>query len=175
MRKGNTVKAMIEAVSSVIQTAPFVRGNNVQMSTSDSFAGNPDGAQKVAQGPQAPYVSPYIYYDVNFNKAVLQLRNGETGDVVDQFPSEKAMQASASKRAEQQVAAENGSGARPAAPKNQAQSAQAAVQQARPDNAGGEQQAAESSSSRPTAQQQAAFVAAAQAGNSNAGNVMLLA
>ena len=80
---------MLEAVNSVLQTAPLTKGNNEQVSTVDSYAANPERTQRVA--PQAPYVSPYVYVDVNYNKAVLQLRNGDTGDVEDQFPSEAAL------------------------------------------------------------------------------------
>ncbi|MBI2234624.1 MAG: flagellar protein FlaG [Micavibrio aeruginosavorus] len=42
--------------------------------------------------PQAPYISPYVHLDVNFDKAVLQIRDSETGDVVRQIPSEPALE-----------------------------------------------------------------------------------
>jgi len=80
---------MLEAVNSVLQSAPVIRGNAEQVSTSASFAANPDRVQKV---PQAPYISPYIHMDVDLG-AVLQLRDSETGDVVRQIPSEASIEA----------------------------------------------------------------------------------
>ncbi len=154
---------MIEAVNSVLQTAPFVRSSTDQTSTADSFAANPERVQKA---PQAPYVSPYIYVDVNYDKAVVQLRNGDTGDVIDQFPSESTLQARARQAASQ---AEQQKSAAPAPQPQQSQQSEAPqqpsqqqVQQAQTDAA-------------ITAQQQAAFQNAAQSGVSNAGNVTLFA
>jgi len=42
--------------------------------------------------PKAPFVSPYIHIDLNFDKAVLQIRDSDTGDVVEQFPSNSRLQ-----------------------------------------------------------------------------------
>lgn len=158
---------MIEAVNSVLQTAPFVRASNEQVSTVDSLAANPERVQRAPQAPQAPFVSPFIHVDVNLNKAVIQLRNGETGDVEDQFPSNAALEARARQAARQQAQSQQEA---IAAPQSQEQSAQAFVQQTSPDSG----RSAESTNA-VTAQQQAAFAAAAQSGNSNAGNVTLLA
>ena len=80
---------MLEAVNTVLQAAPLTKGYVEQASTAESFAANPDRVQKVAQ---APYVSPYVYVDVNYNKAILQLRDGETGDVVQSFPSDTTLE-----------------------------------------------------------------------------------
>lgn len=80
---------MLEAVNSVLQSAPVIRGNAEQVSTAASFAANPDRVQKV---PQAPYISPYIHMDVDLG-AVLQLRDSETGDVLRQIPSEASIEA----------------------------------------------------------------------------------
>ncbi len=178
---------MIEAVNSVLQTAPFVRASSEQISSVDSFAANPDRVQKV---PQAPFVSPYISVDVNFDKAVLQLRNGETGDVEDQFPSNAALEAQARQaaaRAPQQSQQQQQVELAPERPaeapqQSQRQSVDPAPQQrqqAAPAAPAPQQQtpAPESAGSRVsiTVQQQAAFQAAAQSGNSNAGNITLLA
>lgn len=149
---------MLEAVNSVLQTAPLARANAEQASVVDSFAANPERVQRAA--PQAPYISPYIFLDVNYDKAVIQLRNGDTGDVEDQFPSEAALQAAARQAARRQVTTEQQVAAQ-AAPSRGADSAQAAVQKAQ--------------SSSITPQQQAAFQAAASSGNANAGNVTLFA
>ncbi len=81
---------MLEAVNSVIQSAPVVRGNAEQISTSDSFAANPDRIQKA---PQAPVVSPYISVDSVNNAVVLQIRDGDTGAVKETFPSRTSIQA----------------------------------------------------------------------------------
>lgn len=81
---------MIEAVNSVLASSTAVRGVAEQVSTARSFAANPDRVQEVAK---APYVSPYIRVDVNFDKAVLQVRDSDTGDVLRQYPSESQLQA----------------------------------------------------------------------------------
>lgn len=39
--------------------------------------------------PVAPYVSPRVRVDNLTNVALIEIRDGETGDVVDSFPSEK--------------------------------------------------------------------------------------
>lgn len=165
---------MIEAVNSVLQNAQMVRASAVQMSTADSMAANPDQVQKVAAMPQAPYVSPYIHVDVNYNKAVLQLRNGETGDVEDQFPSQTALEAQARKMARQNVAS---AGEQRQTPIAEGRSAKPSSSQTfKVQNEGAEAAAAAAPApGKSTAQQQAAFAAATQAGNANAGNVSVFA
>lgn len=79
---------MIEAVNSVLATAPLIRGNTDQQSR--TFAANPD---KVQEAPQAPYISPHVHLDVDRDVAVLQIRDSETGDVVRQIPSEPMLDA----------------------------------------------------------------------------------
>lgn len=81
---------MIEAVNSVLSNAPIARAMADQQSVATSFAANPDRVQVVAQ---APFISPYIHVDVNFDKAVLQIRDSETGDVVRTIPTEGQMEA----------------------------------------------------------------------------------
>ena len=84
---------MIEAVNSVVSNAPLVRGNAEQVSAARSYAASPEvAAQAVARIPQAPYISPYISLDVNYDRAVLLIRDSETGDVLRQFPSESTLQ-----------------------------------------------------------------------------------
>ena len=85
---------MIEAVNSVLSNAPFIRGAADQVSASRV-------AQPVAESSthevgsvpviQAPYVSPYIEVNNSYNKAVLQIRDSDTGDVIRQFPSESLL------------------------------------------------------------------------------------
>jgi hypothetical protein len=159
---------MIEAANSVLQTAPAVRTVAEQASSNlESFAANPARAQKVVI--QAPYVSPYIAIDTDYNRAVLQLRNGETGDVTDQYPSRSRLQELAQIAARE--AAQQAADAKAGGPRDQADSAQAFVQQ--------QQQASSAQStprrgSAPTQQQIAAFQAAAQSGNTNAGHDVTL-
>lgn len=81
---------MIEAVNSVLSNSPLTRIATESQSVVNSFAANPDRVQVVAQ---APYISPYIHVDVNFDKAVLQIRDSDTGDVVRTIPSEGQLEA----------------------------------------------------------------------------------
>jgi hypothetical protein len=95
---------VIEAVNSVVSNATLVRAAAEQIDVR-ALAANPGRVQEVASIPQAPYISPYISMDHNYNKAVLQIRNSDTGDVITQFPSEsrlRAAQASARLAAAQQ-------------------------------------------------------------------------
>lgn len=78
---------MIEAVNSVLSNSPLVRGSVDQASVARAEI------QSVASSPQAPYISPYISVDINYNKAVLQIRDSDTGDVLNQFPSQSRLEA----------------------------------------------------------------------------------
>lgn len=161
---------MIEAVSTVIQNTQFSRGSAEQVSPVDAFAANPERVQRVAtSGP----VSPRVHVDVNFDTAVLQFLNGDR-DVVRQIPSESRLEAQARDAARQAEAETQ------ASPRRQSESAQASVQQASSNtgadtssDGGGAQPQQQAASIN--AQQAAAFQAAAQSGNSNAGSVTLLA
>lgn len=82
---------MIEAVNSVVSNAPLIRVAAEQVAASRSFAGDAIAVESVARGPVAPYISPYISVDPLLDAAVLQLRDSDTGDVVEQFPSDKAL------------------------------------------------------------------------------------
>lgn len=83
---------MIEAVNSVISNAQLARAAAVQVATSNSFAASNEAIETVARAPVAPFISPYISVDTNFDTAVLQIRDSDTGDVLTQFPSESALQ-----------------------------------------------------------------------------------
>ncbi len=85
---------MIEAVNSVIANASSLRPGAEVISTIRTAADVAPIAQvgeTVVQLPQAPYISPYIVIDRNYNKAVLQIRDSDTGDVVQQFPTESRL------------------------------------------------------------------------------------
>lgn len=82
---------MLEAVNSVLSNASYTKVVADQQSVATSYAANPDRVQQA--NLQAPYVSLYIKVDVNFDKALLQLRDRDTGDVVQQIPSENQLEA----------------------------------------------------------------------------------
>lgn len=82
---------MIEAVNSVLASAPLVRQNtDVQSGGALTNLANLESVRAIAQ---APYISPFISVDVNFDTAVILLRDAETGDTVRQIPSEGALEA----------------------------------------------------------------------------------
>ncbi len=82
---------MIEAVNSVLSNASYTKAVVDQQSVAGSFAANPDLVQTASV--QAPYISLYIKVDVTYDKALLQLRDPDTGDVVQQIPSETQLEA----------------------------------------------------------------------------------
>tara|TARA_R110001592_G_scaffold27763_13_gene102759 strand:- start:45727 stop:46206 length:480 start_codon:yes stop_codon:yes gene_type:complete len=80
---------MIEAVNSTIANVAASRGVALQASAaSATLPPLPEGAPNV---PQAPFVSPYISVDLDFDTAVLQIRDSETGDVQQQFPTQSRL------------------------------------------------------------------------------------
>lgn len=89
-------KNMIEAVNSALANATLLRGNTEQANSlrTEAPAGNIEQLSKV-EFQLAPYVSPYVEVDTTFNKAVLKIRDRDTGDVKRQFPSETTMRARA--------------------------------------------------------------------------------
>lgn len=98
---------MIEAVNSVLSNASSTRVVAEQQSTVRSYAANPDKTQEVAR---TPYISPYISIDRQSNRAVLQIRDSDTGDVKTQYPTEgqlKAYQAAQSAEARTERAEAN--------------------------------------------------------------------
>ncbi len=82
---------MIEAVNSVLSNAPLLRGAIEQIDSSRAPAATA-GATRDIEVPKAPFISPFISVDVNYNKAVLQIRDSDTGDVINQFPSQSRLQ-----------------------------------------------------------------------------------
>ncbi len=81
---------MIEAVNSVLSNASSTRAAVEQQTTTRSLAANPDRSQEVAR---TPFVSPYISLDRTSNRAVLQIRDSDTGDVLRQYPTETQLRA----------------------------------------------------------------------------------
>ncbi len=86
---------MIEAVNSSVSSSAILRASADQASVQRAQS-NPARVQEAAEplrdAPQVPYISPYIHLDLNYNKAVLQIRDSSTGDVVRQFPSEESLE-----------------------------------------------------------------------------------
>ncbi|MCB9978701.1 MAG: hypothetical protein H6862_03730 [Rhodospirillales bacterium] len=80
---------MIDAVGSLVLNTPHLRGTADQVSAARSYAANPE---RIQETPKAPYISPYVFVDVYFDKAVLQIRDSETGDVLTQFPAENQLE-----------------------------------------------------------------------------------
>ena len=87
---------MIEAVNSAVANASLIRtnGDQSQQARLSSIASSSNTEEGV-ELQLAPYVSPFIEMDTNFNKAVLQIRDSSTGEVQRQFPSETTMRARA--------------------------------------------------------------------------------
>lgn len=81
---------MIEAVNSALTTGTATKGAQEQVSSAKSFAANPERTQEVVS---APYISPKVRLDVDFDKAILEFRSAETGDIVAQTPSKAQLQA----------------------------------------------------------------------------------
>ncbi|MCD8570237.1 MAG: flagellar protein FlaG [Alphaproteobacteria bacterium] len=88
---------MIEAVNSAIANTSLVRGGAEQAAVArpSSARTNEVQSSEGAAPVLAPYISPFVYVDAQFNKAVLQIRDSDTGEVQRQFPSEQTLQARA--------------------------------------------------------------------------------
>ena len=85
---------MVDAVNAVISsvnTLPVANREAAGVAARSALVSNADSGSAPVQ-PKAPYVSPYIHVDFTFDKAVLQIRDSDTGDVVDQFPSQSRLQ-----------------------------------------------------------------------------------
>lgn len=81
---------MIEAVNASVATASLLRASVEQAEAAQSYAANPTQVQRL---PQAPYVSPYVSMNYTIDKAVLQFRDSESGEVVAQIPSDTQLRA----------------------------------------------------------------------------------
>jgi hypothetical protein len=81
---------MIEGVNASLANATVARQVLEQNDVARSYAANPAQVQQVAR---APYVSPYIYYNDTYNKAVLAIRDSDSGEIVRQIPSDNQLRA----------------------------------------------------------------------------------
>lgn len=75
---------MIEAVGSSLVGTQSLRVNAGGVAPSITVGGG-------HQAPQAPYISPHISIDLAHNKAVIQIRDSDTGDVQQQFPTKSRL------------------------------------------------------------------------------------
>lgn len=82
---------MIEAVNSVVLNAPLVRGG-VKNELSQPSVQVEQISSGAVSAPQAPYISPFISVDYDYDRAVVLIRDSETGDTIRQFPSESRLQ-----------------------------------------------------------------------------------
>ncbi len=80
---------MLEAVNSVLSNASATRASAEQQSTVRSYAANPEKVQEAAR----PAVTRTITIDNSINRAVLEIRDNSSGDVVRQFPTEGQLKA----------------------------------------------------------------------------------
>jgi len=81
---------MIDAVNSSLVATQALRNNTEQLSSAPAIAPTVT-VSETPQAPKAPYISPYIAIDTGSNKAVLQIRDSETGDVTQQFPTKSRL------------------------------------------------------------------------------------
>lgn len=83
---------MIEAVKSTIAVAELARAALDQKASSQSFSAKPEKPDEIVNAT-APYISPYLAFDSDSNRMILQLRESDTGDIVEQIPSKRQLAA----------------------------------------------------------------------------------
>lgn len=81
---------MIEGVNSSIASSVLVRPAVDQVERVASYSANPNQVQRVAA---PPYLSLNVAMNYTIDKAVLQFRDAESGEVLSQIPSEKQIKA----------------------------------------------------------------------------------
>lgn len=89
---------MIEGVNASIASSALVRPAVDQVERVASYAANPDQVQRVAA---PPYLSLNVAMNYTIDKAVLQFRDADSGEVLSQIPSEKQIKAYRRAAAEQ--------------------------------------------------------------------------
>jgi len=161
---------MIESVNSVVQSTPLTQANAQGAAIQAT-------AQKAQEAPReivrAPFISPVVAVNVEYDTAVLEIRNRATGDVVEQIPSDPRLEAQLREQARREASSEKA--IQDISP-SQATSAQAFVQDVRAATGSVDSSAPQSGGVSQTAVQQVtAFENAARSGNSNAGSISLFA
>lgn len=91
---------MIEAVNSVVSNANLLRTQPEQV-----VQQRPETASlERVEAPLAPFISPYIQVNTQYDKAVIQIRDADTGDVLNQYPSEETLASRQALQAQQAAA-----------------------------------------------------------------------
>lgn len=172
---------MVDAVNTSVQATAAVSAAEVRAIQAQA-TGRRDNAVAARQAEnesktlQAPFISPAIHVDVNFNKAVILIRDSETGDVQETIPSESDLQRKArieesrQKSTADDIAASN-SGVETDPRVN-------VVTSNAPESPASSEPAQEQVSVQQTqasAEQIAAFESAARSGDSSAGSVTIFA
>lgn len=104
-------KTMVGTVSSALVGVESARSISSQNNVSTPVAAPPPSPppeavdQAGVSAPVAPFISLVISVDLDFDRAVLQVRDSETGDVEDQFPTESRLAAIRAEQASLQTPA----------------------------------------------------------------------
>ena len=83
---------MIEAVNSVVSNAQTARNAVASSQATSGVSAQIQAQEAVNTAPRAPFISPYVAFDTNFDTAVIQIRDSATGDVLRQIPTEKSLE-----------------------------------------------------------------------------------
>lgn len=90
---------MVSSINTILANTPSLRNEAEQPSQNISVA-EIEAAREAAsdtqalerpQFVQAPFISPVVSIDSQFNTAILVLRNSDDGEIIDQIPSESAL------------------------------------------------------------------------------------
>ena len=81
-------------MSGIVSTVPNSQQAAAALQQSQLVQQNNVETQELTrpEAPTAPFISPYIAFDVNFDTAVLQIRDSSTGDVLRQIPTERSLE-----------------------------------------------------------------------------------
>ncbi len=79
----------------MIEATNAINASSVRASAQASAVvrSQPVERESLQRAPAAPFISPRIRVDVEVDKAILEYRDGETGEVIQQYPSEKQLAA----------------------------------------------------------------------------------
>lgn len=175
----NTVRVMVDAVNTSISAVAATNAVTTRVAREQSASSRDVQTARQAETQKvepilAPYISPAIHVDINYNKAVIQIRDSETGDVQETIPSESDLARKAPiEESRQKSTADDVSaslrevGAAPSKAPQIIESDATVASQLTATESSQVQQA--------TAEQVAAFEAAARSGDTNAGAVSIFA
>lgn len=177
-----TVRVMVDVVNTSVQATAAVSAVDLRAVQEQASERRDVVAARQAETEsktlQAPFISPAIHVDVNFNKAVIQIRDSETGDVQETIPSESDLQRKArieesrEKSPADDVAASRKSGVETDPRVNVISSTSSAPA---PEVTESTTATVEISTQQVSAEQIAAFESAARSGDSSAGTVSIFA